>query len=347
MYAFAALLCVFGSLLPVSAIMGHGPANMPLRRAPAETKRNPVPHIDERWYNYGTNTVPRVVTYFAYFHLDQNTGPYTPLLPVLTDHSGITDVLLFVCDLHDNAPYLTVGGEAPTNTTFLGPLWSEVKQVQDGGINVLASFGGYGSNTFLLLEQNFTYYYPILHDFLHTYNLSGVDFDIEPSLNTLSTYASGQSILKLVQQIRSDFGPDFLISMAPVALDLTDDPAMFSGIDYTIFDQLAVDSQGNKIIDWYNAQFYSGFGDCNSTDLYVQIVQNGFDPSRVVMLCPADANDAQPWYPVGTVEQTASALAQNYSNFGGVGGYEYLYAGTSDNITRIQWYQDVASAVGN
>lgn len=27
------------------------------------------------------------------------------------------------------------------------------------------------------------------------------------------------------------------------------------------------------------------------------------------------------------------------------GGYDYTFAGSSDNITRIQWYQDVGQAI--
>lgn len=263
---------------------------------------------------------PRVVTYFAYFHTDQNTGPYTPILPILDDKSGITDVLLFVCDLHDTEPYLTVGGAPPDNTTFLGPLWNDTATLQAGGINVLASFGGYSSNMFLLLEQNFTFYYPILENFLKTYNLSGVDFDIEPSTNTLTSYATGESIVQLLKAVRTSFGPDFLVTMAPVADDLTNIQAFYSGFNYQLLDAAAVDDDGNHIIDFFNAQFYSGYGNCNTTENYDQAVAAGFAPERIVMLVPADENDAGPFCSIETLEGVATALAKNYStSFGGMG----------------------------
>ena len=186
----------------------------------------PVP----RWSTDGTDKTPRLTAYAAYFHENQNEGPYTALLPILQNNSGITDVVLFVCDLHEDEPHLTVGGEAPDNTTFLGPLWDEVNTLQAGGINVLAGFGGYGANNWLLLQDDFDFYYPKLRSFLQTYNLHGIDLDIEPSLNTLSIYASGESVVKLLKQLRKDFGPNFLITMAPVAQDLTSNPPYFSGI---------------------------------------------------------------------------------------------------------------------
>ena len=267
-----------------------------------------------------TDKTPRVVTYFAYFHTEQNGGPYTPILPILDEKSGITDVLLFVCDLHDNEPYLTVGGEAPDNTTFLGPLWNDTAILQANGINVLASFGGYSSNMFLLLEQNFTFYYPILESFLKSYNLSGVDFDIEPSTSTLTSYATGESIVRLLKAIRTSFGPDFLVSMAPVADDLTNIQAFYSGFNYQLLDAAAVDDDGNHIIDFFNAQFYSGYGNCNTTENYDQAVAAGFAPERIVMLVPADENDAGPFCDIGTLEGVATALAANYStSFGGMG----------------------------
>ena len=310
------------------------------------------------WSNDSTpsnssQTTHRVVSYWGKFHEDDggNGGPYLSLLPVLQNNSGITDLLLFVCDIHNNTPYLTVGGEAPDNTTWLPTeFWQDVATLQENNVNVLASFGGYTSDMFLFLEQDFNFYYPILRDFLRNYNLSGIDFDVEPSTNTLTSFATGESILQLLKQLRQDFGPDFLITLAPVSNDLTGqyNPNFFSGFNYNLMDELAVDDQGNHIISYFNAQVYNGFGRCNDTTAYQQMIDfGGYDPSRVVFLVAADSVDAGGWCNISVVENTASLLAQNYTNFGGIGGYEYYYAGSSDNITRTQWYQNVAKAIGN
>ena len=295
----------------------------------------------------------RVVAYWGKFHEDDggNGGPYLPLLPLIHNNSGITDLLLFVCDLHNNTPYLTVGGEAPDNTTWLPTeFWDDVHTLQANDINVLASFGGYESNMFLLMEQDFDFYYPILRDFLRNFSLSGIDLDIEPSTNTLTSFATGETILKLLKQLNWDFGSDFLITLAPVAVDLTGqyNPDFFSGFNYQLMDNMAVDDNGNHIISWFNGQFYNGFGNCNSTAVYDQAIQYGaYDPSRIVWLVAADYTDANDWCNINELGRVAGELAQNYTNFGGVGGYEYYYAGVSDNLTRIEWYQELAGAIGN
>ena len=294
----------------------------------------------------------RVVTYWATFHEGANgNGPYVPLRPVVQNNSGITDLLLFVCDVHNTAPYLTVGGKAPDNTTWLpAQFWDDVHYLQANNVNVLASFGGYESNMFILLEQDFDFYYPLIRDFLKTYGLSGIDLDIEPSTNSLTSYATGQSILRLLFAINADFGSDFLVSMAPIADDLTGqyNPQFYSGFNYNLMDELAVDENGNHIITWFNGQFYNGYGYCNQTNTYDQAVMyGGWDPSRVVFLVAADAGDAFGWCPLDIVEHTAAYLIANYTNLGGIGGYAYLAAGSSDNLTSIEYYQHLAAAIGN
>ncbi|ORX40329.1 glycoside hydrolase superfamily [Kockovaella imperatae] len=300
-----------------------------------------------------TEVSHRVVAYWGKFHEDDggSGGPYLPLLPVIQNNSGITDLLLFVCDIHNNTPYLTVGGDAPDNTTWLPTaFWDDVHTLQENNVNVLASFGGYESNMFLLMEQDFDFYYPILRTFLKNYSLSGIDLDIEPSTNTLTSFAKGETILRLLKCLNRDFGSDFLISMAPVAVDLTGqyNPEFFSGFNYQIMDDMAVDEQGNHIVSWYNGQFYNGYGDCNSTAVYDQAVKyGGYDPSRIVWLVAADYIDASVWCNITELERVAGELAMNYTNLGGVGGYEYYYAGSSDDITPTEWYASMAAAIGN
>lgn len=214
----------------------------------------------------------RVVTYMAYYHVDQNTGPYTPLLPIVDDHSNITDVVLFSVDLHTNQPNLTIGGVAPDNSTFLGPLWSEVTKIQAGGIKVLASLGGYGSDSFILLENDFDGYYALLKQFLQYYKLDGLDIDVEPS--TDSTYSgtpSGASIVKLLKQVDQDFGSDFLVTMVPVADDLAANPPDYSGFDYKTVDNEAKDADGNHIIDWLVSSFASDSADLRAGSMDRQV----------------------------------------------------------------------------
>ena len=116
--------------------------------------------IKPRW-NYAPD---RVIAYEAFYRDQQNN--LVPLLPIIKDNSEITHLLLFASDVHETQPYLTLGGVAPYNSTFLGPLWDEVQQIRDTGVQIYTSLGGYLANSFILLEQDFDYYYPFIKDFI-------------------------------------------------------------------------------------------------------------------------------------------------------------------------------------
>lgn len=304
-------------------------------------------------WNY-TSQTNRVVTYFTSFNngTEHEIYNYVPLRPIVDEQTGITDVLLFVCDIHDTYPYVTVGGYAPDNTTGLGPtFWEDVSYLRNNSVNVLASFGGYESDMFLILESNFTFYYDQLRDFFKAYpQLSGIDLDVEPSTNTLTSYATGETTLKLLKSLDRDFGSEFQVSMAPIADDLTGqyNPQFFSGFNYNILDQMARDEHGAPIINWFNGQFYNGYGNCNNGSTYNQTIFYGdWDPSRVVFLVASSNGVASGWCPLEQVAGVAAGLAANYSNFGGVGGYDYVNAGSTDNVTVAEWYQTMAKAIGN
>lgn len=257
----------------------------------------------------------RNIAYWAYFQADNK--PYDPL-PLIQNPSHVTDLYLFSIDLHTTAPNLTIGGVAPTNSSFLGDLWGEVAQFQAAGVKVIASLGGYQTEAFILLQNDFSKWYPILLDFLKKYKLDGIDLDIEPS-------ASGQtptgitSSLKLIQQLRKDLPADFVISMAPVAADLTSSPPEYSGFNYKQLDNAAVDSSGKHQINFFAGQFYNGWGDCGDTATYDQIIQNGYDPSRVAFGVLADSEDGNGFCSLATVQSTIKSLRKKYPSMGGVG----------------------------
>lgn len=261
----------------------------------------------------------RVVSYFAYYN-DDNNQHISPL-PLIDEDSTVTHLILFVSDLHTKAsgqPPLTIGGPAPENTTVLGPLWEEVAQIQSRGVKVLASFGGAGALSYIYLEHNFDYWYPFLRDFLKKYSLDGLDLDIEPGPSNQT--AGIDTILQLISTVRTDFSEDFLITMAPVAQDLTDYPVEYSGFDYKELDSRAIHkTTGVKQIDFFNGQFYNGYGLCNSTKTYDDVVSAGFDPSRVVMGVLTAESLGNDFCEIGQLEKTVKKLAKRYPTFGGVG----------------------------
>ena len=86
---------------------------------------------------------------------------------------------------------------------------------------------------------------------IRAHDLDGLDIDIEQT-----TDESVQ--LCLIRNLYEDFGPDFIQTMAPVASALTNGSNL-SGFNYSLLDAQAVESNGNNLISWFNAQFYNGF----------------------------------------------------------------------------------------
>ena len=78
--------------------------------------------------------------------------------------------------------------------------------------------------------------------------------------------------------LRHDFGPDFIITLAPVASALRNGGANLSGFNYGELEKV----QGDNIA-FYNAQFYNGFGDMGSARSYETTVKQGsWDPLKVL-----------------------------------------------------------------
>lgn len=145
-------------------------------------------------------------------------------------------------------------------------------------------------------------------------------------------------------------GPNFILTLAPVASDLTPREVGLSGFSYSQLDQQATASNkpNGKLVNWYNAQFYNGWGDSSTTAGYNAIVANGYAASRVVMGVLANPNDGgSGWYGVSTYQRTIAALKAQYGNdFGSVVGWEYWDAGERDSpaLQNYQWVKTISQA---
>lgn len=154
--------------------------------------------------------------------------------------------------------------------------------------------------------------------------------------------------LRLIKQLYNDMGPDFDITMAPVATALSFGGSI-SGFSYADLDTQARDpNTGAPMISFYNAQFTNGWGYAGNTNDYDAIINAGWDPSRVVMLTSAATNDAGGWVPISTLKDTIRSLRNKYPNFGGVNGWEYFDAGSSDGLFQpFMWMANLRDALSN
>jgi hypothetical protein len=140
-------------------------------------------------------------------------------------------------------------------------------------------------------------------------------------------------IIKLINQLKADFGPDFIITLAPVASALTEDGNL-SGFDY-----IELESRVGSNISWYNAQFYSGFGSFFPDDQYIEIVEfgKGLDPEKLVATSLTSPDDGFGFIDPQEVVSSALNLSARYGfRFGGVAGWEYFNS-EPDRDEPWQW----------
>jgi chitinase len=147
---------------------------------------------------------------------------------------------------------------------------------------------------------------------ISSHRLDGIDLDVEK-------FESLGNIEKLIKQLRTDFGADFIITLAPVASALKGGGNL-SGFDYKTLEQ----DYGDEI-NWYNAQFYSGFGSMNDPTDYNEIVSDWLlDPSRLVAGTLSNKDNGDGWVKLDTVKSTVRQLMKKYGNrFGGIAAWEY------------------------
>ncbi|KAJ4306426.1 hypothetical protein N0V88_001227 [Collariella sp. IMI 366227] len=151
----------------------------------------------------------------------------------------------------------------------------ELRILQASGIKVLGMLGGAAPGTFTRLDTDdptvFSAYYTPLAHLIRERALDGLDLDVEEPMSL-------RGIIQLIDRLRSDFGPDFLITLAPVAAALLRAEHNLSGFDYEALEVL----RGGEIA-WYNAQFYCGWGDCSNPAMYEMLLVKGWAAERIVV----------------------------------------------------------------
>jgi chitinase len=187
----------------------------------------------------------------------------------------------------DGSPYIHLNDNDP-NDPMYNNLWPQMQQAQAAGVKVIAMLGGAGK-AYGQLFNHYNVFYPMWVKMLQTYGFDGVDLDVEEPV----TIANLQLF---INDLRRDFPTNFLITAAPVALALkTGFDPIAGGINWA-----TVKGQ----IDWFNVQFYSGWGSLGDIADYVSIVNQGYSPNQILggaLTNPADGGS-------GYVRITSRAL---------------------------------------
>ncbi|KAH6603823.1 coagulation factor 5 8 type domain [Trichoderma cornu-damae] len=274
--------------------------------------------------------LPRLIIYFQTTH-DENNYPIS-MLPLIYE-KGIALTHLIVCSFHINQGGVVHLNDFPPDDPHFYTLWNETMTMKEAGVTVMGMVGGAAPGSFnsQTLDSTdsatFEHYYGQLRDVIVDFELEGMDIDVEQPM-------SQSGINRLISRLRADFGPDFLITLAPVASALAN-RSNLSGFNYK-----TLQSAQGASIDWYNAQFYSGFGSMESTKDYDRVVANGFAPETVVagqLTTPEGAG----WIPTGRLNSTIVSLVDEYGQIGGVMGWEYFNSLPGGTAEPWEWAQIV------
>jgi Glycosyl hydrolases family 18 len=310
------LLSLLTSLALTSCLMVMTPTQQHASAAEIHSAASSGPHRVIYYYQTLTDLSPII----------NNLNPATKK-PYTTD----INLASFHLGKQSDGTLIHLNDFPPDNPVFNTP-WQQLAQLQSMGVKLHMMLGGAAAGSYQSLFSDWNTFYPVLKQTLQNHHFSGIDLDIEESV-ALS------DVERLINQLSSDFGSSFQITLAPVASDLTGGGGL-SGFNYKDLYQ----AQGAKIA-WFNTQFYSGFGSLASVTDYENAINNGFPPDKVVAGMLGNPNDGGGYVDVKQVAATVKQLSHKYSNFGGVFSWEYFDSLPGGTAHPDQWSKLMAQAM--
>lgn len=275
-----------------------------------------------------------------YYQTQYYNGTYVSLSPIwttlnpTTNKPYVTDVMVAAFHLgynNDGTPYIHLNDNPPGDPMF-DTMWQEVATLQSYGVTVRMMLGGAAQGSYQDLFNNWDTFYPILQQTLEQYQLNGIDLDVEENV----TLANAEM---LIDQLAGDFGPQFRITLSPVA------SALWGGANLSGFSYGKLYAAEASKIAWFNGQFYSGFATLSTTTDYEKIIQAGYPPYKIVGGMISNPSDGGGFVPIGKVAQTVETLTGEYPAFGGVADWEYFNALPGNTGDPIEWAEIMARAM--
>ncbi|KAI1485882.1 family 18 glycoside hydrolase [Biscogniauxia mediterranea] len=281
------------------------------------------------------NPLPRLILYHQTTH--DPDGNLISILPLITQPEiRLTHIIVAAIHINEDPDGLTLNDRPPSDPRFT-TLWAELRIAQASGITVLGMLGGAAKGSYTRLDADaasFERYYAPLAALIRARGLQGLDLDVEEPMSL-------GGVVRLVDRLRGDFGPGFVITLAPVATALLDPRRNLSGFDYA-----ALEAMRGPQIAWYNAQFYCGWGDAHTPLLYEMCVARGWDPAKLVMGLVTTPDNGAGWVPFEVLAVTLRMLALRFPRFGGVMGWEYFNGRPGGKGRPWEWAQAMTRLLG-
>ncbi|KAJ7287186.1 endo-beta-N-acetylglucosaminidase [Mycena rebaudengoi] len=258
-------------------------------------------------------------------------GHYVSPLPLLTVLTH-----LFLAAFHLNGDRsVHLNDNLPEDPMF-DQMWTDLGHMQSSGVKVIGMLGGAAPGSYSVLTSDFNTFYPLLAGYVRRFKLDGLDLDVEQD-TPLST------IVTLINKLKADFGDNFIITLAPVA------SALRGGGNLSGFKYLDLEAAVGPKINWYNAQFYSGFGSLFPDTQYINIVDTfagGLDPNRLVASVLTSPSNGGGFVSVANCVSSLKDLSAKYGhNLGGINGWEYFNSLPNGTAAPWAWAETMAKAM--
>lgn len=253
---------------------------------------------------------PRVIVYHQ-THLHQDM--LVSLAPLLSNPSGVTHIYIAAIHLNGNGS-ITLNDDHP-DSERLKPVWQDIEAAQAAGIVILGMLGGAAQGSFRRLDSSpelFEEDYRPLYTLVQNHNLSGMDLDVEEDMSL-------NGIIRLIDRLRIDFGPSFLITLSPVASAMIPGRRHLSGFDYFRLEAL----RGHEIA-WYNVQFYCGWADASNMYHYDLMIAHGWSARKLVLGLSTAPSNAHGFVDLQRTRDVLKVLRAAYPDFAGVAGWEFF-----------------------
>jgi chitinase len=251
-----------------------------------------------------------------YYQTQFHSGKHVSLLPILQHDTGVTHVIIAAIHLNDKdsqAGEVSLNDDAYDAPKFT-VVWQEVQLLQNNGVRVLGMLGGAAQGSYMKLDgnaQGFERAYKPLYEMVKRTGIDGLDLDVEEAMSL-------GGIIRLIVRLKSDFGPNFIITLAPVRT------ALVNRQNLSGFDHLTLEKGLGQYISWYNTQFYCGWGDMASPEGFEEIMNYGWPPNKVVIGLVTNPANCGGWVADEPLRKALIYLKKKYPDLGGVAGWEYF-----------------------
>ena len=228
----------------------------------------------------------------------------------------------------EGTPYIHLNDLEPSDKAF-NTLWTQTETLSKTyNKEIILMLGGAGGAYYDLFAEYATYY-PMLINTIKTHNwISGIDLDIEETVSI-------DDIKMLIRDINTEFGNDFVITMAPLAGSLMNDS---SGMGGFIYKDLYSSTEG-KFITRFNVQAYGSY----TLKTFETIVNNGY-PAKQIELGMVTGQFNKDNFKNALDE--IKDIVEIYPDIGGVFSWEYCNS-PPDPDDPSDWARLMASSLKN